>query len=104
MQTIIGWIALIIFSIIIVVQFYLYYGVRRIFNRIIQENSDNTIIDEANDVKKKSTRARMKWLRNNKSILSGNVLSDANKILWADTLTFLLFGVLILLWATATLF
>lgn len=104
MQTVIGWITLIIFSIIFIVQFYVYYAARRVLNRIAQESSGREIAIEASDTVGKSARARLKWLRNNKLNLTVEIISDANRVLWADTLTYLLFGVLILLWLIASQF
>ena len=101
MQTVIGWTALIIFSIVFIVQLYVYYRARRVLNRINEEHSDSVIANEASVVAKKSARERLKWLRNNKSVLPLDIMTDVNKVLWADILTYLLFGILILLWVIA---
>lgn len=103
MQNVIGWIALIIFGIILIAQFYVYYGVRRVIDDIAQKNSDDLIASEASEVKGKSARAKLKWLRSNKSSLSTETMSEVSKFLWVDTLTFLIFGLLILLWVIAML-
>ena len=87
--------------VIFAAQFYVYYGVRRVLNRIIKESLDKVIVEEAVTANGKSARVRLKWLRNNKSNLSVDNQLSIKKILWMDTLSVSLFGVLVLLWVIA---
>lgn len=96
MQSIIGWIALVVFVYVLGAQFYVYYAVRRLFARIRRESASAS--DEGSAVERLSARAKLKWLRDNRTNIPGNVLPDVRRVLLLDTLSVVLFGVLVLLW------
>lgn len=103
MQSIIGWTALILFGCIFLAQIYIYCAVKRLLVNIAKNCNDEEMVVAAKEACKKNARARVKWVRANKPRFHGDFLSKANKIVWIDMLSFIVFGALVVLWLMAIL-